>query len=242
MGTFAHYAQRTKYQIKMEKKFMIFIALFSSLRSHTTTASSRGKSSISGIFHTMQREFDAQEANINALEGVDILTLAKKIEAVADKVEALAANPAGQLKLITENGTAGASNVYSSSSGNAAANAFKLDTSYWHSKKDEFPMTIWMRFQRPYRLKKIGVKPYSYDFITKEMYVVGSDDCTSWNPLLIVQNTGYPSSGTNAHHYYKEWTISVENRFSCLGLMFMKKDSKNNGHIVLDEIHMWEQT
>ena len=41
----------------------------------------------------MQREFDAQEANINALEGVDILTLAKKIEAVAVKVEALAANP-----------------------------------------------------------------------------------------------------------------------------------------------------
>ena len=37
----------------------------------------------------MQREFDAQEANINALEGVDILTLAKKIEAVAAKVEAL---------------------------------------------------------------------------------------------------------------------------------------------------------
>jgi len=240
---FAHYAQRTKYEIKMEKKFMIFIALFSSLRSHTTMASSRGKSSISGIFHTMQREFDAQEANINALEGVDVLRNAEKIKALTAKVEALTANPTGQLKLISENGTAGASSVASDNEATyGAANAFKLDTSYFQSKKNSFPVTIWMRFQRPYRLKKIGVKPYSYTHITKEMYIVGSDDCANWKSLLTVQNTGYPSSGTNTYHYYKEWTISVENRFACLGLMFMRKDSVNNGWILLDEIHMFEQT
>ena len=58
-----------------------------------------GEGSLSGVFDTMREEFGAQAANINALEAVDVLKNAEKIRALTAKVEALAANPAGQTSI-----------------------------------------------------------------------------------------------------------------------------------------------
>ena len=135
-----------------------------------------------------------------------------------------------------ENGTAGASSVLSDNPIYGGAMAFKLDEQYWETKANTFPNTIWMRFQRAYRLKKIGVRFFDHTYAPNQMIVVGSDDCANWNPLLYVENTGIPSSVESA---YKKWTIPVANSFSCLGLMFQRSAGTDNGWVILESIHMY---
>ena len=136
-----------------------------------------------------------------------------------------------------ENGTAGATNILNNSPSYAVANAFKLDNSNWESEENLFPLAIWMRFQRTYRLKKIGVRFYNGAYAPNKLIIVGSDDCANWNPLLSVENTGISTSESNP---YREWTISEATRFPCLGLMFLESNGLSYGRVNIKVIHMWQ--
>ena len=102
------------------------------------------------------------------------------------------------------------------------------------------PATIYMEFPSPHRLQAIG---YENDHRSTEdpklMHVVGSDDCSTWTDLLVVEDTGF----TNVREMRK-WIIPVENRrmFSCIGLRWPKKDPSVNDIVVrVTDILMWEE-
>ena len=67
------------------------------------------------------------------------------------------------------------------------------------------------------------------------MHVVGSDDCSNWSMLLVVENTGFTFSKKPES---RKWIIPEENRreFSCIGLRWPNESPR------VMEILMWEES
>jgi len=142
-------------------------------------------------------------------------------------------------RLINDHGTPGASSV---SGYNSPKNAFTSSDDLWSSAKNQFPAMLWMKFNNPHRLARIGYRSYYIENIPKKMIVVGSHDCTNWSNLLTIKNTGF--TGTYSHSWYTEfrsWDIPAENRvlYRCIGLKWPVKS--NDGYSVVVEMRMWEQ-
>jgi len=93
-------------------------------------------------------------------------------------------------RLISDHGTPGASSVYRQYSEYGPKNAFTSTEDIWASDHHQFPAIVWMKFNNPHRLARIGYRSNSIDNIPKKMIVVGSDDCTNWSNLLTIENTG----------------------------------------------------
>ena len=136
-------------------------------------------------------------------------------------------------ELITEKGTPGASSVRSSSF--AVTNAFTSDDKYWVPAKDQLPSAIWMRFQNPRRLHAIGYRNFDQNYDPKRLEVIGSDDCTNWTTLLVVENTGF--TGITE---FRKWTIpeDIRTKFYCFGLRWRSKPPNGFCNAV-SEIQMW---
>jgi len=136
-------------------------------------------------------------------------------------------------RLISDHGTPGASSVYTSY---YPKNAFTSADDYWASAVNQFPAIVWMKFNNPHRLARIGYRSNHIDNIPKKMIVVGSHNCTNWSNLLTIENTGF--SGTE----FRDWSIPEENRvlYRCIGLKWPVKPAGNH-LVVASEILMWEQ-
>jgi len=139
-------------------------------------------------------------------------------------------------RLINDHGTPGASSVYRQYSKYNPMNAFTSTEEIWASDHHQFPAIVWMKFNNPHRLARIGYRSNSIDNIPKKMIVVGSDDCTNWSNLLTIENTGF--HGTE----YRDWSIPEENRvlYRCIGLKWPVKPAGRT-IVVVKEIRMWEQ-
>ena len=142
--------------------------------------------------------------------------------------------------LINDHGTPGASSVAGAEAiagDYSPKNAFTSSDDYWASDLNQFPAIIWMKFNNPHRLARIGYRSNGINQIPKKMIVVGSHDCTNWSPLLTIENTGF------SNKEFRTWDIPAENRvlYRCIGLKWPVKPAGNN-LVVASEIRMWEQT
>jgi len=138
-------------------------------------------------------------------------------------------------RLISDYGTPGASSIHRSFS--SPKNAFTSTDRYWASSSFQFPAIIWMKFNNPHRLARIGYRSNFLWNIPKKMIVVGSHDCTNWQSLLTIENTAFRSNKE-----FRQWNIPEENRVSyrCIGLKWPVKPAGNT-LVVVTEIRMWEQ-
>ena len=140
--------------------------------------------------------------------------------------------------LISDHGTPGASSIYRKLVVSyTPKNAFTSTDNIWASDAHQFPAIVWMKFNKPHRLARIGYRSNGIEQIPKKMIVVGSHDCTNWSPLLTIENTGF------SNKEFRTWDIPAENRvlYRCIGLKWPVKPAGNN-LVVASEIRMWEQT
>ena len=114
-------------------------------------------------------------------------------------------------------------------------NAFQADDKYWSNAKNKWPASVWMRFDRPHLLEKIGFRNKEIYNTPKTVEVIGSNDCKSWKTLLSVEDSGFTKGNE-----FRSWTIPAENRskFSCFGLMWPIKQVSQC--VSVRQILMWE--
>ncbi len=113
--------------------------------------------------------------------------------------------------------------------------AFTSSDDYWANVHKQLPAILWMKFNNPHRLARIGFRSNTNVNIPKKMMVVGSHDCTNWSTLLTIENTGF------SDNEFRKWEIPAENRvlYRCIGLKWPVASS--NGYAVVAEMRMWEQ-
>ena len=147
---------------------------------------------------------------------------------------------------ITNEGTAGATST--GLINHRPIKAFTSSEESWFNIKGQFPAGVWIRFQRTYRLAKIGFRAWSPGYsggnwptVTE---IVGSNDCSQWKTLLYIDNGGgfTRNSGVGPQEQFRTFTIPTENRlpFTCLGLRWPSGQGCN-GIVRVGDIQMWEQ-
>merc|ERR1719309_1886014 len=95
--------------------------------------------------------------------------------------------------VIDDEGEAGSSSVlqlHESGKVAAAANGFLTSGLFWANKRYEWPALIWKRYRKAHRLQKIGFRIHKPWNLPDVFEVIGSDDCTNWMSMMLVDNEG----------------------------------------------------
>ena len=139
------------------------------------------------------------------------------------------------------NGTAGASSKYSASY--SAQNAFNQDDSNarWCSTPG-YPSKIWFKFMSAVKVVKFSfssVQSKYWKESPKAFNVIASDDCSNWDILLSVTNSGF--TGENQE---KSWQIppTQQKSYRCYGIEGTENLGYWRDYISLKKLKMWQST
>jgi len=200
-----------------------------------------------GAVEAVEAEFEDLRAKVEALstpcEALEALEAkidnqTAKLTAKLEKLTALVKHMASptKLKIITEDGTAGAS---SAEYPGTEERAFTDSSTYWANVHNKFPALIWKNFPNKHILAKIAIRhPHvtSINNRPEKFQIIASNDCSSWHDLLTVNNGGYTSN-----NQMKTWVIPTQYRapYSCIGARWPTAGN-GRGYVSVSEIVMWE--